>query len=320
MQGIDISNWQRGIDLERVPCDFVIVKSTEGTTYVDPCCDGFVQQAIGLGKLWGFYHYVTGGHPENEADFWVGQTSDYFRAGIPCVDWESGGNRAWGDTDYLRRFVQRVIDKTGVKPLVYASAGAFPWGVCKELGCGAWVAQYASNSATGYQDSPWNEGAYSCVIRQYSSAGRLAGYNGNLDLDKAYITAEQWHEFADPGRDHKEEDMDASDINDIWAFTNGGESQTVYRILIDNNARLQALEYAVGDRSGANGDTYTNVIDTNVRIQEVQVTLAALSAAVKALATSKGADPDAVAKAVSDAVEEKLKTIRLEVSTDAKEG
>lgn len=300
MQGIDISSWQRGIDLSRVPCDFVIVKSTEGTTYVDPCCDGFVQQAISLGKLWGFYHYVTGGYPENEADFWVSQTSDYFRAGIPCVDWESGGNHAWGDTDYLRRFVQRVIDKTGVKPLVYASAAAFPWGVCKELGCGAWVAQYASNNATGYQDSPWNEGAYGCVIRQYSSAGRLAGYNGNLDLDKAYITEEQWKTYANPGGQTEEEDMDASDINDIWSFNNGNSKESnAWRTLKSAQA---------------------NAYDTNSRVQQVQVALEAQTEAIKALAQMQGADPDAIANAVSDAVEAKLKTIRLEVSTDAKEG
>lgn len=124
------------------------------------------------------------------------------------------------------------------------------------------------------------------------------------------------HEYITSGGE-SEEDMDASDVNDIWAFTNGGESQTVYRNLIDNNVRLQALEYAVGDRSGANGDMYTNVIDTNVRIQEVQATLAALSAAVQALATSKGADPDAIAQEVKDAVAQKLSEIKLSVSTEA---
>ncbi|MDD6566428.1 MAG: peptidoglycan recognition family protein [Parafannyhessea umbonata] len=124
------------------------------------------------------------------------------------------------------------------------------------------------------------------------------------------------HEYITNGGE-SEEDMNASDVNDIWAFTNGGESQTVYRNLIDNNVRLQALEYAVGDRSGANGDMYTNVIDTNVRIQEVQATLAALSAAVQALATSKGADPDAIAQEVKDAVAQKLSEIKLSVSTEA---
>lgn len=211
MQGIDISNWQRGIDLERVPCDFVIVKSTEGTSYVDPCCDGFVQQAIQLGKCWGFYHYVTGGDPEAEADFWIRNTSNYFRAGIPCVDWESGGNHAWGDIDYLRRFVQRVIDKTGVKPLIYASASAFPWDVAQALDCGAWVAQYANNDATGYQDSPWNDGAYGCAIRQYSSHGRLAGYNGNLDLDKAYMDADGWAKYVGAASDDSGKDKNPQD-------------------------------------------------------------------------------------------------------------
>ena len=34
LNGIDISNWQAGIDLSAVPCDFVISKATEGCWYV----------------------------------------------------------------------------------------------------------------------------------------------------------------------------------------------------------------------------------------------------------------------------------------------
>ena len=33
MDGIDISAWQDTIDITKVPCDFVIVKATEGTDY-----------------------------------------------------------------------------------------------------------------------------------------------------------------------------------------------------------------------------------------------------------------------------------------------
>ena len=36
MNGIDIASYQAGIDLSVVPCDFVIVKATEGTGYVNP--------------------------------------------------------------------------------------------------------------------------------------------------------------------------------------------------------------------------------------------------------------------------------------------
>lgn len=196
MQGIDISGWQAGIDLSKVPCDFVIVKATQGVNFVSDACDRQVQQAISLGKPFGFYHYVGGEGAQAEADFFIDNCAGYLGKGIPCIDWESAENAAWGDTGYLKQLVQRVIDRTGVKPLIYASAGSFPWDVAKALDCGAWVAQYADDSATGYQDAPWNEGAYACAIRQYSSHGRLPGYPGNLDLDKAYMDAGGWARYA----------------------------------------------------------------------------------------------------------------------------
>lgn len=201
MQGIDISGWQAGIDLAKVPCDFVIVKATQGTVYVSESCDAQVQQAISLGKPFGFYHYVGGEGAQAEADFFIDNCAGYFGKGIPCIDWESGENAAWGNTDYLRQLVQRVIDRTGVKPLIYASASSFPWDVAQALDCGAWVAQYADNNATGYQGSPWNEGAYECAIRQYSSHGSLDGYPGYLDLDKAYMDADGWSRYVGTASD-----------------------------------------------------------------------------------------------------------------------
>lgn len=195
MQGIDISGWQAGIDLSKVPCDFAIVKATQGVNFVSGSCDSQVQQAIALGKPFGFYHYVDGSGAQAEADFFIDHCAGYLGKGIPCIDWESAENSAWGNTGYLKQLVQRVIDRTGVKPLIYASAGAFPWDVAQALDCGAWVAQYADSNATGYQDAPWNEGAYACAIRQYSSHGRLPGYSGNLDLDKAYMDAAAWAKY-----------------------------------------------------------------------------------------------------------------------------
>ena len=56
---------------------------------------------------------------------------------------------------------------------------------------------------TGYQDKPWNEGAYTCVIRQYSSCGRLNGWGGNLDLDKFYGDKDAWNKYAGKGNTTK---------------------------------------------------------------------------------------------------------------------
>lgn len=77
MNGIDISNWQNGINLAAVPFDFVICKATEGTRYVSPDCDRQIQQAVGLGKLVGVYHYVNGGDAEAEAEYFYEHCKGY---------------------------------------------------------------------------------------------------------------------------------------------------------------------------------------------------------------------------------------------------
>lgn len=198
LRGIDVSSYQSGIDLSVVPCDFVIVKATEGVNYVNPDCDRAVQQAIQLGKCWGTYHYVNGSGAVAEADYYVNNIKGYLGKGILCIDWEGGSNRAWGDYAYLETLVSRVIERTGIKPLIYVQASAYAptAAVAKRHDCGLWIAQYADTNATGYQDQPWNEGAYDCAIRQYSSAGRLNGWNGSLDLDKFYGDANAWRRYA----------------------------------------------------------------------------------------------------------------------------
>lgn len=198
LRGIDIASYQAGIDLSVVPCDFVIIKATEGVNYVNPDCDRAAQQAIRLGKCWGTYHYVNGSGAVAEADYYVNNIKGYLGKGILCIDWESGSNRAWGNYAYLEALVSRVIERTGIKPLIYVQASAYAptAAVAQRHDCGLWIAQYADMSATGYQDQPWNEGAYSCAIRQYSSAGRLNGWNGNLDLDKFYGDANAWRKYA----------------------------------------------------------------------------------------------------------------------------
>lgn len=201
MQGIDVSNWQRGIDVTKVPCDFVIAKATQGNYYVSPDCDRVIQQCIKTGKKFGVYHYVTGDY--KEIDHFVKSISGYIGKGIICLDWERIQNRKYGNTAYLEQCIARVIELTKIPPIVYASKSGFPWNSCKKYNCGTWVAQYGSTRATGYQTHPWNEKAYACTIRQYSSNGLLSGYHGALDLDKAYIDAHQWDLYAHPEKAQK---------------------------------------------------------------------------------------------------------------------
>ena len=77
LNGIDISNWQAGIDLSAVPCDFAICKATQGTAYTSPDCCRQVELARSVGKLFGVYHYVAGGNAQAEADFFVVVAVDF---------------------------------------------------------------------------------------------------------------------------------------------------------------------------------------------------------------------------------------------------
>lgn len=200
MNGIDISNWQNGINLDAVPYDFIIAKATQGKTYVSPDCARQVEQARARGKLFGVYHYIDGSGAIGEADFFIDNIENWVGEGMLCLDWESNQNSAWGNEDYLRQVAQRVIDRTGIPPVIYVqqSRMAQVKPIADALNCALWIAQYANMNATGYQDAPWNEGAYSCAIRQYSSCGRLSGYSGNLDLNKAYMDAAAWKKYANP--------------------------------------------------------------------------------------------------------------------------
>lgn len=199
LNGIDISNWQSGLDPAAMAgTDFIIVKATQGTSYVNPSFAGHARGTLSSGRLLGVYHYIDGSGAAAEARHFVDAIRPHIGHALLALDWESKENGAWGDGAYLRQVAQEVIDLTGVRPLVYCSASALGVAapVAKALDCGLWVAQYASMAATGYQQHPWNEGEYQCAIRQYSSAGRIAGYAGCLDLDLAYMDRAAWMRYA----------------------------------------------------------------------------------------------------------------------------
>lgn len=230
MNGIDIASYQAGLNVNDIAADFVIVKATQGSDYVNPCMQRHVEETIESGKLLGLYHYVDGSGCEGEARHFAQVASPYIGKAILCIDWESIQNAAWGNEGYLRVLINEVVGLTGVKPLIYASFSVFPWSVASDLDCGAWVAQYADNDPTGYQKSPWNEHRYNCAIRQYSSNGRLAGYDDGLDLNKAYMNRAQWAKYADPQgtqeaapEPQKAAGLDALSTDDLVMRTFAGE-------------------------------------------------------------------------------------------------
>ncbi len=198
MNGIDISAWQgdENIDLSKVLFDFCIVKATEGTSYKNRYFTSHCDAVLKKKKLLGAYHYANGGDVQKEADSFLAYAKKYIGKAILVLDWEAKNNPLFGvkDLEWCLQWCSYVQKKTGVKPLIYIQKSTMD--AVKKAGYGLWVAQYPDYNETGYQKHPWNEGAYNCLIRQYTSVGKLSGYAGSLDLNKAYISAASWNKRA----------------------------------------------------------------------------------------------------------------------------
>ena len=203
MNGIDIASYQTGIDLSVVPCDFVIIKATEGVNYTNPDFTRAYTQAKEQNKLIGIYHYANGAGATAEADYYLSVVGDRVGDAILVLDWEQGGNSAFGNVSYAKQWLDRIYAQTKVRPLIYMSKSVtygYNWSAVAP-NHGLWVAQYANNNPTNYQSNPWTDtngyGAWSSpVIFQYTSTGRLSGWSGNLDLNLAYMDATAWAKYA----------------------------------------------------------------------------------------------------------------------------
>lgn len=253
LNGIDVSDWQNGINLAVVPADFVICKATQGTYYVSPDCVRQVEQAASAGKRVGTYHYISGSGAVAEADFYLDNISNWIGKYMLCLDWESNQNSQWGNELYLKQVAQRVIERTGIPPMIYVQQSRMSAvePIARELNCGLWIAQYADMNQTGYQDAPWNEGSYSCAIRQYSSNGRLPGYSGPLDLNKFYGDTTAWDAYCNADGSHEDTGSSGGSI---------GGSTSPSGSILDLVAGVMQGEYGNGDaRKAALGTSYDEV-------------------------------------------------------------
>lgn len=241
LNGVDIASYQSGINPAKLTTtDFVIVKFTQGTTYLNPYADRQYSVAKAAGKLLGAYHYAEGKNAKSEAQYFVKCLGNRIKECVLALDWEGNQNSVFGtgkDVTWCKTFLDEVFCLTGIRPLIYMSKS-----VCRRYNWSAvaqnyplWCAQYGSNAKTDYQSSPWTDnngfGAWERdTIRQYSSHGRIAGYDANIDLDLAYMSAEEWRAMAG-GKIQTEEnpiDVAISIAESYLGYHEGANNKTIF--------------------------------------------------------------------------------------------
>lgn len=198
MHGIDISSHQTGIDLSKLDIDFVIMKATEGCSYVNPDCDRAYQQAIRLGLTRGVYHYASGNHNTgaDEANYFLDHILNYIYDAILVLDWE--GYAMTKGPSYALSFLNRVWECTGVKPMIYMNRScieSYDWTPVVNGDYGLWLATLDGSVYHNYGEFPL------VAMVQISETKRLSGYNGNLDFNIFHGDKDTWFKYQ--GKEHQ---------------------------------------------------------------------------------------------------------------------
>lgn len=282
--GVDISNYQAGMDMSAVDPDFVIVMVTQDTgrfAFTNQYHQAQLDEAVSQGRLVGVYHYVGGGDSgtasdaEAEADRFLAavQATGHFNRVMWCIDWEAGDNSAWGNEAYLGIIIDRVQRATGKPVMLYASSGSYPWSLAVQYGCGTWAAQYADDAPTGWDKSPWSDGSWTAQMHQYTGHGRVPGYDDDLDLDVFYGSTDDFRAYAidssstpsaprsapmpAPARPTAPDGQDLLDVDGQWGSRTVARFQQVMGTPIDGvldddgSACIEAFQRFLNDAVGS---------------------------------------------------------------------
>lgn len=198
---IDIASWQEGIIPSQTNADAVIIKVTGGTHYENPYWRQWADDVLASGKCLGLYHYAV--ESENnpraraEAEFFLSKVSNYKGKFIPVLDWEADATSL--PASWAREWMDIVAQNTGATPWFYGYASNINntnYSTVAEK-YPLWIASYLNKyQGSGFIDNPdqtWGYGNWnSAIAYQYTSTGRISGYNSDLDLSVGYLSAQDW--------------------------------------------------------------------------------------------------------------------------------
>ena len=201
MRAIDCSQWQGQINWDAVNTEIAIIKMSGGDAglYYDSQASRNYAEAKRTGKAVGMYHFAGGTDPVGEADFFIRAVSPLEENDVLVLDWEV---RHPNPVEWCRIFIQTVIDKTGVRPLIYmntSTENSYDWSPIVNLNIGLWVADYRMGPEANVPIKHWP----TYVMHQFTSSGSEPGIDGRVDVNEWFGTKEQfnlygWHTPVEP--------------------------------------------------------------------------------------------------------------------------
>jgi GH25 family lysozyme M1 (1,4-beta-N-acetylmuramidase) len=202
-QGIDISHWQGTIDWAKVAASgkrFAFMKASEDDDFVDDRYQTNRAQAKAKGLFVGAYHFARPELPPTdlagdptidaiaEADHFIDTATPQSGELIPVLDLEqTGGLDVTNLRLWVRAFLERVHERTGVRAAIYVSPSFWSSKMGNDPTFAAdgyqtlWIAHWTTAAGPTLPASNW--GGLGWTFWQYTSSGTVPGISGRVDLD-----------------------------------------------------------------------------------------------------------------------------------------
>lgn len=194
LYGVDVYSGEGKNILDKIKYDFAIVKVSGNPqnfswNYTNAYAKEQAKDCMNHCGLLGLYHFTWGKKdPDIEADFFIREVKKlgYLGKAMLVIDYEAQAvkrGRKW-----IKNFAERIEELAGYKPVIYASSSVIREQNLGSLGYPIWCANYYKGykKVYGYDTSGMKIGYSDSIMWQFTSSGRLKGYNGDLDLNVFY--------------------------------------------------------------------------------------------------------------------------------------
>lgn len=252
---VDVSSYQGSLtfqnyqEMKNNGVKTVIVKMTQGTSYINPCATSQVSNAQNAGLGVAAYHFCifnNAAQARAEANFFANKMDSLGLSKYTPViaDMESSNVQRWGVANDLNAFWDTLSARGYLNHIVYCSLSYDQsYNVSSTVGGKnkTWVAQYLYNPSSSYLANQ-EYGAW-----QFSSHGRINGYNGDIDLSIDYGNIFQTKDIKQFFKDGK------------WYISvNGVLQKNSWQYLYSNTSGQYGWSYYDNNGASVSGDQYIN--------------------------------------------------------------
>lgn len=194
-KGVDLSHWNTVTNwgaIRQAGYQFCFIKSTQGTTYLDPTYAERKEKVRSAGMLFGTYHFADATDPVKEADWFLKNVGELKKGEIVVLDYET--YKLSNPAEWCRKWLDRVESKLGFKPMLYTYHGLlkqYNWSQVSNGNFGLWAARYGLQTQWPNPLFKPAKGSWPFyAIWQYCSKGKVPGVVGNTDLNTSDASLE----------------------------------------------------------------------------------------------------------------------------------